>query len=129
MKFIFENMGELNERVVFEDGTICEVSIDNDGYGDAYFMYRGVKFTLESDVEKDLSYTFNQKYVNMTEEDLYIVWTYNGGYKVSCEGLFDTFDEAQDSLYKALESYLDGSDDIESDTEIFMFNSRIEEVL
>lgn len=59
---------------------------------------------------------------------MYRVLTYNGGYALSNEGTFDTFDEAQDALYEALESYLEGSDDIEADTEIFMFNSRIEEV-
>lgn len=116
MKFIFDFE---NERVIFEDGTTC--TIENDS-----FNYKGIDFTLESDVEKDLSYTFDEKFVNMTEEDLCIVWTYNGGYELSCEGLFDTFDEAQDKFYEALESYLEGSDDTEADTEIFMFNSRIE---
>lgn len=120
MKFIFDFE---NERVIFEDGTTC--TIENDS-----FNYKGIDFTLESDVEKDLSYTFDEKFVNMTDEDedLYIAWSYNGGYELSCEGLFDTFDEAQDALTKALESYLEGSDDVEADTEIFMFNSRIEEV-
>ncbi|MGL5713293.1 MAG: hypothetical protein ACRCX7_12645 [Cetobacterium sp.] len=120
MKFIFDFEKDL---VIFEDGTTC--TIENDS-----FNYKGIDFTLESDVEKDLSYTFNEEYVNMTEEDedFYIVWTYNGGYELSCEGLFDTFDEAQDKFTEALESYLEGSYDAEVDAEMFMFNSRIEEV-
>lgn len=61
MNFKFINMGELNEQIVFEDGTTCNIIEDS-------FIYKGVKFTLQSDVEKDLSYTFNTRYCNITED-------------------------------------------------------------
>lgn len=51
-----------NYKVIFDDGNICEIDNEKDS-----FVYKEVEFTLESDVEKDLSYKFNKRYVNMGE--------------------------------------------------------------
>lgn len=51
-----------NNKVVFNDGTICDIDSEIES-----FFYRGKKFFLASDVEKDLCYTFNMRYVNTTE--------------------------------------------------------------
>lgn len=50
-----------NYKVVFDDGNICDIDSEKD-----YFIYKGVEFILESDVEKDLCYKFNQRYVDIT---------------------------------------------------------------
>ncbi|MGL5724833.1 hypothetical protein [Cetobacterium sp.] len=49
-------------EVIFSDGTICKIDYDNE-----CFYYKDKKFTLESDVEKDLCYAFNIKYINIIE--------------------------------------------------------------
>ncbi len=49
-------------KVIFNDGTICDIDSETES-----FFYRGKKFFLASDVEKDLCYTFNMRYVNTTE--------------------------------------------------------------
>lgn len=51
-----------NYKVIFDDGNICDIDSDRDS-----FMYKGVEFTLESDVEKDLCYEFNKKYVDISK--------------------------------------------------------------
>lgn len=61
---------------------------------------------------------------------MYRVLAYFGSWELSEEGIYDNFYEAQDVLQEALESYLEGIDpeDIEAETEVFYFNSRIEEI-
>lgn len=54
-----------NHQVIFNDGTICDINEEKES-----FFYRGKEFTLESDVEKDLCYTFNIKYVNITTDSV-----------------------------------------------------------
>lgn len=49
-------------KVIFDDGIVCEIDNDKDS-----FVYKGVEFTMESDVEKDLCYKFNKRYVNISE--------------------------------------------------------------
>ncbi|MGL4670759.1 hypothetical protein [Cetobacterium sp.] len=49
-------------KVIFNDGMICDMDFEIES-----FFYKDKKFFLESDVEKDLCYTFNMRYVNMTE--------------------------------------------------------------
>lgn len=51
-----------NNKVIFNDGIVCDVNEEKNS-----FVYRNIEFTLESDVEKDLCNTFNEKYVNITE--------------------------------------------------------------
>lgn len=51
-----------NHKVIFNDGTICNINEEKNS-----FIYRNIEFTLEADVEKDLSNTFNIRYVNLTE--------------------------------------------------------------
>ncbi|WP_432205657.1 hypothetical protein ACQ9ZF_12365 (plasmid) [Cetobacterium somerae] len=51
-----------NHKVIFNDGTICDINEEKNS-----FIYRNTEFTLEADVEKDLSNTFNIRYVNLTE--------------------------------------------------------------
>lgn len=50
-----------NNKVIFNDGTICNIDSETET-----FYYKDKKFSLESDVEKDLYYTFNMRYVNIT---------------------------------------------------------------
>lgn len=50
-----------NHMVIFNDGNICNINEEKN-----FFIYNNVEFTLESDVEKDLSYIFNKKYINIT---------------------------------------------------------------
>lgn len=50
-----------NHKVIFNDGNICNINEEKN-----FFIYNNVEFTLESDVEKDLSYIFNKKYINIT---------------------------------------------------------------
>lgn len=50
-----------NNKIIFNDGTICDIDSETES-----FFYRGKKFFLQSDVEKDLCYTFNMRYVNIT---------------------------------------------------------------
>ncbi|MGL4652450.1 hypothetical protein [Cetobacterium sp.] len=56
IKFYFDFA---NYKVIFDDGNICEIDTEKES-----FVYKGMEFTLESDVEKDLCYKFNQRYVN-----------------------------------------------------------------
>lgn len=49
-----------NHQVVFNDGVICDIDEEKES-----FFYKEKEFALESDVEKDLCYTFNIKYVNI----------------------------------------------------------------
>lgn len=59
--FIFEFD---NDIVIFSDDNICKINnLTN------IFTYRNIEFTLESDVEKDLQHTFNQRFVNITNYD------------------------------------------------------------
>lgn len=51
-----------NHKVIFNDGTICDINEEKNS-----FLYKNIEFTLEADVEKDLSNTFNIRYVNLTE--------------------------------------------------------------
>lgn len=51
-----------NHKVIFNDGTICDINEEKNS-----FFYKSIEFTLEADVEKDLSNTFNIRYVNLTE--------------------------------------------------------------
>lgn len=51
-----------NNKIIFNDGTICDIDSETES-----FFYRGKKFFLASDVEKDLCHTFNMRYVNTTE--------------------------------------------------------------
>lgn len=48
-------------EVIFSDGITCKIDYDNQ-----YFYYKNKKFTLESDIEKDLCYTFNIRYIDIT---------------------------------------------------------------
>lgn len=50
-----------SNKVIFNDDTICNIDFETET-----FFYKGKKFFLESDVEKDLCYTFNMRYVNIT---------------------------------------------------------------
>lgn len=50
-----------NHKVIFNDGTICNINEEKNS-----FIYNNVEFTLESDVEKDLCHIFDIKYVNKT---------------------------------------------------------------
>lgn len=50
-----------NNRVVFNDGIICEIDSEKES-----FFYKGKEFVLESDVEKDFCSAFNLRYVNIT---------------------------------------------------------------
>ena len=50
-----------NNLVIFNDGTTCQIN-----YLANNFIYRNIEFTLESDIEKDLQHTFNQRFVNIT---------------------------------------------------------------
>lgn len=50
-----------NHKVIFNDGTTCDINEEKNS-----FVYRNIEFTLESDVEKDLSYTFNKNFINIT---------------------------------------------------------------
>ena len=47
-----------NNTVVFSDGIICKIDVINE-----CFYYKEKEFILESDVEKDLCYSFYRKYV------------------------------------------------------------------
>ncbi|MGL5367984.1 MAG: hypothetical protein ACRDAG_06720 [Cetobacterium somerae] len=49
-----------NHKVIFNDGTTCDINEEKNS-----FVYRNIEFTLESDVEKDLSYTFNKNFINI----------------------------------------------------------------
>lgn len=60
IKFYFEN-----SKVIFDDGNICDIDSEKDS-----FVYKGVEFALESDVEKDLCYKFNERYVDITDNIL-----------------------------------------------------------
>lgn len=51
-----------NHKVVFNNGIICDINEEKNT-----FLYKNIAFTLEADVEKDLSHTFNVRYVNLTE--------------------------------------------------------------
>lgn len=51
-----------NYKVIFDDGNICEIDSEKDS-----FVYKGIEFTMESDVEKDLCYKFSERYVNIEE--------------------------------------------------------------
>lgn len=51
-----------NYKVIFDDGTVCDIDDDQGS-----FVYKGVKFIMESDVEKDLCYKFKERYVNIEE--------------------------------------------------------------
>ncbi|MGL6184670.1 MAG: hypothetical protein ACRC1T_04755 [Clostridium chrysemydis] len=53
-----------NNLVIFNDGTTCQINNSTNN-----FLYRNIEFTLESDVEKDLQHTFNQRFVNITNYD------------------------------------------------------------
>lgn len=50
-----------NHRVVFSNGVTCGINEEKN-----FFIYNNIKFTLESDVEKDLCNRFNARYVNIT---------------------------------------------------------------
>ncbi|MGL5049170.1 hypothetical protein [Cetobacterium sp.] len=49
-----------NGKVIFSDGNKVDTNFEKES-----FIYKGKEFYLESDVEKDLCYTFNIRYVNM----------------------------------------------------------------
>lgn len=51
-----------NRKVIFNNGIICDINEEKNT-----FLYKNIEFTLEADVEKDLSHTFNIRYVNLTE--------------------------------------------------------------
>ncbi|MEG0236275.1 MAG: hypothetical protein RR523_14280 [Cetobacterium sp.] len=51
-----------NHKVIFSNGIICDIDEDKN-----FFVYKNMEFTLESDVEKDLCYAFNVRYVNITK--------------------------------------------------------------
>lgn len=59
IKFYFDFV---NNKVIFDDGNICDIDNEKDS-----FVYKGVEFTMESDVEKDLCYKFNRRYVDISE--------------------------------------------------------------
>lgn len=44
-------------QVVFNNGVICDINEEKNS-----FIYNNVEFTLESDVEKDLSFYFNKRF-------------------------------------------------------------------
>ncbi|MEG2847880.1 MAG: hypothetical protein RR904_03785 [Bacilli bacterium] len=48
-------------KVIFSDNIISDIISETES-----FFYKGKEFFLESDVEKDLCYAFNMRYVNMT---------------------------------------------------------------
>ena len=48
-----------NHKVIFNDGIVCDIDEEKNS-----FIYNNIEFTLESDVEKDLCYTFKKKYTN-----------------------------------------------------------------
>lgn len=48
-------------EVIFSDGIISKIDYDNE-----CFYYKDKKLNLESDVEKDLCYYFNKRYINLT---------------------------------------------------------------
>lgn len=50
-----------NHKIIFNDGVTCRINEEENS-----FIYNNIKFTLESDVEKDLCNMFNTKYVNIT---------------------------------------------------------------
>lgn len=50
-----------NSKVIFDDGNICNIDSEKNS-----FVYKGIEFTLESDVEKDLCYKFNLRYADIT---------------------------------------------------------------
>lgn len=50
-----------NHKVIFNDGIICDINEEKNT-----FLYKNIEFTLEADVEKDLSHTFNVRYINLT---------------------------------------------------------------
>lgn len=50
-----------NHKVIFNNGIICEINEEKNS-----FIYNDIEFTLESDIEKDLSYIFNKKFINIT---------------------------------------------------------------
>lgn len=53
---------DFNKNIVnFNNDTICKINNLTNS-----FMYRNIEFILESDVEKDLQHTFNQRFVNIT---------------------------------------------------------------
>lgn len=52
----------INHKIIFNDGSICNINEEKNS-----FIYNNVEFALESDVEKDLCYKFNKKYVNVTK--------------------------------------------------------------
>ncbi len=53
---------DFNKSIVnFNNDTICKINNLTNS-----FMYRNIEFILESDVEKDLQHTFNQRFVNIT---------------------------------------------------------------
>ncbi|MGL4935863.1 MAG: hypothetical protein ACRC51_10355 [Cetobacterium sp.] len=58
IKFYFDFK---NYKVIFDDGTVCDIDGDQGS-----FVYKGVKFIMESDVEKDLCYKFKERYVDIT---------------------------------------------------------------
>ena len=51
-----------NHKVIFNDGTICNINEEKNS-----FIYRNIEFILEADVEKDLCNTFNEFYINKTK--------------------------------------------------------------
>lgn len=51
-----------SHKVIFNDGIICDINEDKNS-----FLYKNIEFTLEADIEKDLSHTFNIRYINLTE--------------------------------------------------------------
>ena len=53
---------DFNKSIVnFNNDTICKINNLTNS-----IMYRNIEFILESDVEKDLQHTFNQRFVNIT---------------------------------------------------------------
>ncbi len=58
LTFLFDFV---NNFIIFSDDTICKINNLTNS-----FIYRNIEFTLESDIEKDLQHTFNQRFVNVT---------------------------------------------------------------
>ncbi|MGL5715695.1 hypothetical protein [Cetobacterium sp.] len=51
-----------NNKIIFNNGISCTINEEKNS-----FIYRGIEFTLEADVEKDLCNIFNEQYINVTE--------------------------------------------------------------
>ncbi|MGL5124752.1 MAG: hypothetical protein ACRC6U_02035 [Fusobacteriaceae bacterium] len=53
----------VNNTVIFSDGIISKIDLINE-----CFYYKEKEFILESDIEKDLCYFFNKRYIHLENE-------------------------------------------------------------